>query len=452
MATSKIDRVRKALRLGKGSNGSGDDATAGTIKTVEKMEFSTDNLVPLINDFAALAMPGAQQALKLDGDLSIQITLTLDGEIGAQNDKNDLFRDHVTKIATPLLSIHGPELRPYVDKMIEVLEILNADPGKAPPQDKVTRAYEAICAGIGKELSTKLEGLVNQYMASNKAIKAAYRRYQVKCVHDVLIDVLVIASSIGVTAASWGATGPVAVVAIVRSTIGLGVKLGEMAMSAGQTIGVIEAYFTAVGSLMTVLDNNEGKAEAARSNASAAFAKNTAIETAMGAIAGITNLPIPSVSKIGELLGTLENKLKGLHVSMLNMGKEMTKTRKRAERYAAKIGERTKSDPKFNSKGHLELVQECMASHAKMKAGADQLFEKISAYLGRQGAFQSQLQLYKSSQAKWSRGSSKLFGFATSLGLGLGSSGSGAEFGLTVFNEIGQLVESKLANKAAALS
>lgn len=452
MAT-KIERMRKALHLGKSSKDSGDTASsAATTKTAEKLEFSSENLVPLINEFASLAMPGAEQAIRLDGDMSIELTLTLDGEIAVQDDKSDLFRDHVSKIATRLLNIHGAELRPYVDKMIEVLENLNADPDTSPSQDVVTKAYATICAGIGSSLSSKLEIEVHQYMASNKAIKAAYKRYQIKCVHDVAMDIMVIATSIGVTAASWGATGPVAVVAIVRSTIGLGVKLGEMAMSAGQTIGVIEAYFQAVGSLMTVLESDEGQPDAIRSKSQAAFAKNSAVEVMAGAIAGITNLPIPSISKLSGLCGTLESKLKGLHVEMLNMGKEMTKVRKRAERYQAKIAERSKTEPKFDSKGHLELVQECLASHAELKKGADKLFNKISAYLGRQGEFLRQLQLYKDSQAKWSRGSSQVFGFVTSLGLGLGSAGSGAEFGLTVFNEIGAVVEGKLANKAAALS
>lgn len=171
-----------------------------------------------------------------------------------------------------------------------------------------------------------------------------------------------------------------------------------------------------------------------------------------GAIAGITNLPMPSVSTISTLMGDLENKLKGLHVEMLNMGKEMTKVRKRAERYEAKIAERSKTEPNFDAKAHLELVADCKAEHAKMKQAADGLFDKIVAYIGRQGEFQIQLDLYKKSQAKWSRGSSKLFGFATSLGLGLGGAGSPAEFGLTVFSEIGSVVESKLADKAARLS
>ena len=354
-------------------------------------------------------------------------------------------------MANDLIDINGPELKPYVATMVERLERWNTVEGTAPPQSAIAAAYADLCGKLGQALSAKLTRMVNEYMESNKAIKAAYKRYQVKCVHDVAMDIVVIAASIGVTAASWGATGPVAVVAILRSTIGLGVKLGEMAMSAGQTIGVIEAYFEAVGTLMTVIENDEGKSEAIKAKAQAAFAKNTLVEVATGAIAGITNFPIPSVSKLSGLLGTLESKLKGLHVEMLNLGKEMTKTRKRAERYAAKIGERAKSDPKFNSKEHLELVQSCMESHAAMKAAADKLFNKIVRYLGRQAAFAQQLQLYNDSQAKWSRGSSKVFGFATSLGLGLGSAGSGAEFGLTVFNEIGAVVEGKLADKAARL-
>lgn len=412
----KIDRFLAAC--GKKPNlESGESGDAATVPVVKSLSFKTDNLVPKFN-------AANLQRIVLSGSLIIELRVELTGEMFKQHEKNDLFAIDVKKIADRWF---GEDVDEQIRNMIEVLQEVDST---NIPAEQVQRALEINCDAMSKHLSINLQKKIAEYLASNKAIKAQYRRYQVNCVSNVFLNVVTIAAWIGVTAASWGATGPVAVVGIVRCCVGLGVDIYNMAIDAEEVIRDIKLYFNAVGFLMIEIDQDT-------KNPNAAVAWNTAAELGLGAIAGILNVPIPSVAEIESKMALLENKIKGIHVKRLELGKEMASLRKEIDEYEKKVNENvgdSEADQKTLKK-HQDKVAAFRDIRANLEHKSERLFTDIEKDVAVQKDFQQQLDTFKANQKSFSRKSRLVFGFATSVGLSVGSGGSNAEYGICAMNE-----------------
>jgi len=412
----KGDRFLAAIKL-KPKRKSGDSDGADTVPVFASLSFKTVNLVPKFNEKV--------ERIVLSGSLIIEVRAELTGEAYKQHEKNDLFDSDVKTIFERCFEGDSDE---QVRNMIEVLQDLDATD---IPVEEVQRALEINCNAMSKHLSTNLQKKIADYLASNKAIKAHYRRYQVNCFSNVFINVAAMAAWIAVTATSWGATGPVAVVGIVRGCTGLVVDIYNMAIDAGQVIREIKLYFNAVGALMIEIDEDTKRPKAA-------VAWNTTAEIGLGAIAGILNVPVPSVAEIESKMDLLENKLKGMHVKRLALGKEMANLRKEIDDYRKKIEENLDSS-EFDEetlRKYLDKADKLADIHAKLKDKTKRLFEDIEADLKEQKDFEKQLKTYKDNQKSFSRKSRLVFGFATSVGLSVGSGGSNAEYGICAMNEV----------------
>jgi hypothetical protein len=409
----KVDRLLAVI----GKNAEPDKAANKTTSIVKPLVFKTDSLVPQFNE-------AGLQRIVLSGSLVIELRVEMTGQIVKQHQKNDLFAVDVEKLVAGWFA---DDVNIQIANMTEVLKQVD---GTNLPTDKVQRAFESNCTGVSKHLSDKLESVILQYLASNKAIKAHYRRYQVNCVSNVVINVVAISAWIGVTAASWGATGPVAVVGIVRGCVGIGVDLYNMAIDVQEVIRDIELYFNAISVLMIEIDEDT-------KNPKAAVAWNTATEVGLGAIAGILNVPVPSVSEIENKMSLLENKIKRIHLKRLALGKELTKLRAEIENYQNKINENakaSKSDRKDAEK-HLNKVAKFNGIRESLFEKAERLYEDIQKDLAIQKEFDEQLATYKANQKSFSRKTRLVFGFATSIGLSVGTGGSNAEYGIAAMNE-----------------
>lgn len=409
----KVDRLLAACK----KKAKPDSDGRGTVAIIKPLVFKTDNLVPKLN-------AADLKRIVLSGSLIIELRVEMTGEVSKQHQKNDLFAVDVEKLVADWFA---SDVNLQIANMIDVLQQVD---GTNIPTDQVQRAFENNCDGMSKHLSAKLQNLILQYLASNKAIKAQYRRYQVNCVSNVFINVVAIGAWIGVTAASWGATGPVAVVGIVRGCVGLGVDIYNMAIDAEEVIRDIEMYFNAIGVLMIEIDEDTV-------NPKASVAWNTAAEIGLGAIAGLLNVPVPSVSEIESKMTLLENKIEGIHVKRLKLGKEMAKLGAAIGDYERKVNENADgsvSDKKTQKK-HLTKVAKFRDIRADFEHKAQRLFEDIKKDLVVQGEFTKQLETYKESQKSFSRKSRLVFGFATSIGLSVGTGGSNAEYGIAAMNE-----------------
>jgi hypothetical protein len=382
----------------------------------------TDNLAIKLN-----ALTNTDK-FKLAGNLQIELKVKLTGESEKQNEKNELFAIDVEKIAHKHFD---EDIEEIVAKMVTVLLALEKqDNPKAFAAFQET--FEKTCKAYSDLLSTKLEKQVSDYIASNKAIKAAYRRYQVNCVTSLITNVTVIVTSIGVTAATWGATGPVAVVAIVRSCIDTGVQIYNMAIDARQVIEDIESNFNTLGDLMVIIDKNT-------KDPNSVLAKNSAFEAGLGAIAGILNFPLPTVAEVGKKMELLESKLQGIHVERLSLGKQMRETTKEIEAYDKKI--HAPDFDKTKTKKYEGKITAFKVVHKKIFDRTEAMFYEVTASVKRQKEFDEQLEAYKNSVHSLARKSRAVFGFATSVGLGVGSSaGNALEMALAGFNECLSLV------------
>lgn len=409
----KIDRFLSAC----GRSGKQDRAGDTIVIAENPLIFKTDNLVPKLN-------AANLQRIVLSGSLILEIKVNLVGEVDRQNKKNDLFASDVRTIAGKFF---GDSVDSQIANMISVLREVD---GTAIPLDKVQEAFEANCRGMSQHFSAQLEKHVADYMSSNKAIKANYKRYQINCVSSVAINVISIAAWIGVTASSWGATGPVAVVGIVRGCVGIGIEIYNMAIDAEELIKDIKFYFDTLDVLMIKIEEDT-------KNPKSAVAWNSATEIGLGAIAGLLNVPVPSVEQIGEMLGRLESKLQGIHVKRLALGKEMAGLKKSIADYAKRADENpadSDADQALQRK-HKSKVLAFEGVYDDLHAKAELLYADIVRDIQVQKQFVERLAVYKENQKSFSRMSRPIFGFATSVGLSVGTGGNSAEYGIAAMNE-----------------
>jgi len=392
--------------------------------------------------------------IKLTGPLLIEVRMEFAGEAYKQNEKNDLFVDDLLKIANNILV---GKIDKYVDDMTKHLAMLDTDTTVAlPPPQVIQKGFEAFCMAAGKQLSAEMQNLVTRYVESNKAIKAAYRSYQVKCVSQIVTGFTVIVGGIAATAASFGATGPVAIVAIFRTAVGLGQAVWEMTKDADTVMRDIEDTFIALDKMYVKIDDLREKAKAEdeedkknnkpkdpnkdkerQKKEDHAYYLNSAVEAGVGVLAGLLNFDFPSVETLKKKLDTFDNKLNGIHVERLSLGETAKEAQSEIERYRAKIKKEkneTNVDKQKIARAEKQIANFEQAQ-VDLKKHAETMFTDIVKALARKKEFEDNLETYKKSMMKYSGKTRMVVGFATAIGLGVGSGAGSVEQGLNGLNE-----------------
>jgi hypothetical protein len=373
---------------------------------------ATKNLVPQFNNLGL-------ERIVLTGKLVFEVTIELTGEAYETSEKNDLIMKDLKTVAIN-------NLGKLVDEQIKNTEAVLKSCDKSDiPVEHIQLALLKNCEATSAILSVKMQQLIVAYIESNKAIKAAYRRYQIGCVSSIVTSISVVVVSIVVTGVTWGATAPVAVVGIVRSCIQIGVKVYQMAIDAQQVIDQIHLYFKALDAVLEEIN-------AADKDASSTKFKNSAKDAGLGVLAGLTGLPFPTVEQIKDDAGLLESKLQGIHTNRLAMGEEMAKSRKEISEYKKKLVE-LRSKPDHDKKKiakYEEAIKVCEASIGKFDKQTDEMYADVRRYIDEQKIITKKLDVYKSIVGKWNRHASQVTGFVVGLALDLGSTGGGLETGL----------------------
>lgn len=412
----KVDRFLNACHVGKKDKAGG---AKGGAPQVKELTFKTHDLVPELN--------GQLDKLKLGGSRQITVRVKLFGEVLEKHEKNDLFEGDVRRIANNALAT---ETKDYFES---IATFLKAREKAGQPSDEVQRAFDSVCDDVGVALSLSLQDKVAEYVQSNKAIKRAYRRYQVRCVNDVVSDLAIIGTSIGLTAASWGTTGPVAVVAVVRSCVGVCRQVHDMAMSAWDVMEVIEQYFKALGDVMDAADTDQRT-------------KNTALEVGIGAIAGLLNVELPSVAAIEEKMKLLDDKLRGVHARRIETGKEIAKLRLAIDAYGKKI-EENKDNPKYAKDKlakHEAKRDRFRAVREALIESAEDMYKNVLKAISNQKDYEAQLKSYKDNVSTRALKARLVFGVATTLGLAAGAGSSGLAKALVAASEALRVAEEVL--------
>ena len=413
---SKIDRFLSAVRMGKSP--SVTDATAVTVPVTERIAYSTDNLVTKLN-------ASGLKRIKLTGSLVFSFEAEISGKVLKAKQSNALFEKDADKIASAWI---GTAIDELVVNMGKVLR--DVDENSSIPEAVVQAVFEKYCTGENARLSSKYGALLNDYVASNKAIARSYREYKIKAISSIAQHISVAIVSVVITGVTWGATGPVAVVAVVRGCAGIGVEIYKYAIDANRVIKDIENTLTILGRCMTAIaDGASGKGKK--------IAVNTTFEAAMGAAGGILGVPLPSIKSLGDWLELLEVKLKEMHLKRQKLGVRMQELTVVENEYGAKLKEfrTTGSLPAEVIKKHEAYIDKAKSKRGEMMVVAEAAFQNMGPLLARQKDFEAQMQLYLKSVQKWSLSTRPVFGFATSVGLAVGSSDSGLEKGLSFMIE-----------------
>jgi hypothetical protein len=407
---AKMDRLLDAIGLSGKSKPARNSPSS--ILQQEEWTYRTEDLAPEVGS--------GLTRIQLIGELVIEVRVTLTAEGSAQNKKNDLFATDVQKIVKAFLAKKKSAEAAHMAKVLS-----DVDQNSQISQRQVQQTFEKYCVAVGNLSSVELTNQVNSYISSNKAIKIAYRTYQFKCFTTVVTSTVAIAGGIAATAASFGATAPVAIIAIVRSCVGMGQAVYEMTKSADAVMKDIEDTFITIDAIYTKIDSNTKNPEWAK-------ALNSAVEAGIGVLTGLLNFQFPSVETIKEKLKTLENKLAGLHVQRQNIGKEITAAKSAIEKYRQEV-EKQRNGPVSDLKkialanANIKIFEEACV---RLREAAETMFKDISAAIVRQAEFKANLKTYKASMYKYVGKTSMVVGSSTALGLGVGAGGNGIEQGL----------------------
>lgn len=400
------------------------------VATTKEVKITSGDLVPRVNK--------ELKYLGLKNSLSVDWTVELTGEAYENSEKNELFETDVRIMA-------GHITDELVERLTTALKKINDNIQKnidyragiaIPSQEDVQTMVAKLCEMWGHECRKELEQDILEYMRSNKAIKKQYRRYQIRCVHSVAMNVVAIVGGIATTAASWGATSPVSVVAILRSCAGLGIDIFHMTLDAGQTVTMIEKHFNVLKHIMDTKHDDK-----------TTVYLNTAKEAGIGALAGILNIKLPSVAAVKEDINLLHNKVAGLHVKRQDYGKKLAEITEKIKAYEARIAECQEPGKEISEaqlKKHHAYAKEFEQQHQKLTGKAEILFKYIFDVVQRITEFEGQLKAYEANQKTWAQGAKPVFGFVTSLGLAGGGGSDVVGSTLGAFTEVVAFVDGRV--------
>jgi hypothetical protein len=302
---------------------------------------------------------------------------------------------------------------------------VTADEARAGLVDEIQRAQEE----ISKDLVEVVEKSIEVFIGDKQRLKA----YRIKAFAKVVTGVIVIGGSVAITAVTWGATSPAAVVGIARSTAAIVQTVATLAASASSYAKLIELDFKVLDSVITKLKNDQSD--------KARKLKNDAKEVGLAAIASLTGIQTPSVKTCGERIDTYRTKITELEVESKKLGPKIyelidSNTALSDEIEAMQPGpERAKLEKLFAKSGPTltKLLDHVADLNVGIQTGHNQDRE-----------FRERFEKFEKARHKWTEWAGTVFDFAIDLGLGLTSSAEALDKGLATIIS----VETALMNVA----
>jgi hypothetical protein len=256
-------------------------------------------------------------------------------------------------------------------------------------------------AFVGKQL--RLETDIMKYRAGKVAI--------------VLIDSGVISGHIAHAAASFGATAPLAIIAIVRLVIEIGTIAVKAVVKMNTLAAFIETQIAAVAKYWSDEKNKKSVLNRLRVNT---------LETIAGALKGLTNLDVTSIEACKTLINDYQHKLNVLTATFNDLGGELMRLQNVMLAYAGVLNA-------FSAR----LTREQKATVNRVINGAESTYKAVwLAAFGTEGK-EARIKIGTGNVTRWTgqldeieevtsgftKWVPKLVSIATSAGLGLGHIG-----------------------------
>ena len=271
---------------------------------------------------------------------------------------------------------------------------------------QANRHIENFVQRTGNEAGAEMVNFIRKQKNTEKAVI----KYRGAKIGFVFMDSALIGGHIAHAAASFGATAPLAIIAIVRQSLDIATIVTKAVLKLDQMADYIEKE------LALIVKGYSGDAKSK--------AGNNIKETILGAVKGVLNLEVPSVDVCDTHIGDYEHKMRALAVSFNEAGFEIARVKKAMENYAALLN--SADGQQFTPKqrkactrlidateaAYLDISKRITGKEAALKTAAD----NVARWRGA-------LSTLEKATSKWTKVVPKLASLVTGLGLGMGHIG-----------------------------
>jgi hypothetical protein len=416
-------------QINSGGESAGGEITDPTAESLEELMFKSEDFV------SALGKMGWKR-IKLQGQLYIECKITLTLTIYEQYKNNAVVAKDIKD------NIAQKEFDQNVNSVLDNIKTALAHlDEKYQGEDAELSAYvpfalKSICDSQERLIKKKIEDRIARYIETNKGIKKAYKHYRCDCIFKVVTNVISISGSAAVTGLSFGATGPVAIVAISRSCVDLVWSSIEMWMDVKTLIKEIEAYLKTVEELTKAAKTD---------NDTLTKALDITREVTLEAIAKVLSVRLPTVTEVSGKLKSLIAKIQGIIVTRLECGEKIHQLQVEIARYSEDANDLDSEKLKKRE----EKVKRLTETRMKIESKAAAMFELILSARDKHHELEERLEVCKTSKhlEKWGELSGTIVGAGTSLALS-GAGGDGdMQHVVELLNECANIVKDEVEKK-----
>jgi hypothetical protein len=280
-------------------------------------------------------------------------------------------------------------------------------------QGKIDKVQQAATAEMGD--------LLEQAVRAWTSDKSRLKKFRIKSFISIGTSVISIIGNAAHAGLSWGATSPMSVVLIVRSTLSIIQTVGELAAKASQIAALIVLDFKVLNAVITDAQSSD--------NPKVTKLKNDGVEIGLAALASVTGLKLPSIENCGKRIMVYRTKITEIELKVQQLSAEVQEAIQLntavGEAIIVKQSNKLKAVFDDNGKNLSVVLDKIISLNGKIVAGHAQAQE-----------FEGRLKELKDSKHGFTKWASVVFDVAIDAGLGIGAVHQDGEEAAEVMNAI----------------
>jgi hypothetical protein len=354
--------------------------------------------------------------------LQIVVSLQAEEAVWTAIEANWKWEDQVTRSMFERVDAGMAKL---ASELVRILVLAENDipPVSEPVSPKVQKAIDGIwarctedCAermnGFGERVAEETADEMRELIADLKEVKSDVRTYRFIAGARVVKNIVLIAGNIAHAAASWGATSPLAIIAIARSCVEIGHIVAKGMMNADQMGEWVKIDLLEIQAAYS--DDKGGKT------------RNNVIEVITNAVNGVMNLELPSVRSCKIHIKDYDHDVNVIDIDYARLGEKLKKLSEEMTSLHGKVAAADNAtQPLHKNMSNADAVKQFTATIEKMNKGFDGLFttlpeleKQIAHYREKSAKWREALESYQ--VGEWTKYVTLVASIATDAGLGMG--------------------------------
>lgn len=388
------------------------------------LRYVDDACTQIIREFPHLKLQSPGKTLPAQ-QFSVTVTTAaaiwklMDDNERWQREQGEAFKkileERVTTCAAKI-SKAGETVKEEVARYITVANILQAEP-EQKYLDAINDSLGVFAIEIRQQIATceKWTGInfgtwLTNYIRAQKNAEKAIIQVRAAKSGIVVLDSGLIAGHVAHAAASFGATAPLAIIAIVRQSLDIVHIVGKAAMSINSLAKVITKEIKLVVDYYSA-----DKAEA------------VGTEIVLNAVKGVLGVDVPSVATCNDHIKEYEHKIRTLSSSYNQLQRELSEMKRVLDGYKKLMKfDEAKGMPADQRREWIALIASTTEAYLALLTCADDKDRRIDEAEQNVVGWRETLSTIEEKTGKWAKYVAKATALATSAGLGLGHVGGEA--------------------------